>query len=72
MQIHQDQPMKPVNKNNPRTTMEMEKKCGCWSVLKRGVRGACKPSASRDSANTIPRTSLVHDAGIVVYAPPQI
>lgn len=40
----------------------MEKKCGCWSVLKRGVRGACKSSASKDSANTIPRTSLVYDA----------
>ncbi|BAT76320.1 serine/threonine-protein kinase [Vigna angularis] len=43
-------------------SMETEKKCGCWAVLKRGVRGACKPSASRDSANTIPRTSLVYDA----------
>ncbi|KAB2020085.1 hypothetical protein ES319_D07G043200v1 [Gossypium barbadense] len=32
--------------------------CGCWAVLKRGV---CKSSASRDSANTIPRTSLVYD-----------
>lgn len=44
--------------------MEMENnKCGCWSVLKRGV---CKPSASRQSPNTIPRTSLVHDAGFVL------
>ncbi|KAG5102138.1 hypothetical protein AAZX31_17G108500 [Glycine max] len=45
-------------------SMENEKKkCGCWAVLKRGVRGACKPSsASRDSPNTIPRTSLVYDA----------
>ena len=42
----------------------MEKQCGCWAVLKRGARGACKPSASRDSANSIPRTSLVYDAGI--------
>ncbi|XP_061350871.1 serine/threonine-protein kinase PBL34-like [Gastrolobium bilobum] len=42
--------------------MEKEKKCGCWAVLKRGVRGACKSSASRDPANTIPRTSLVYDA----------
>lgn len=42
----------------------MENKCGCWAILKRGVRGACKSSASRDSANTIPRTSLVYDAGI--------
>ncbi|XP_054821480.1 serine/threonine-protein kinase PBL34-like isoform X1 [Prosopis cineraria] len=40
----------------------MEKKCGCWAVLKRGVRGACKPSAPRDSASTIPRASLVYDA----------
>lgn len=40
----------------------MEKNCGCWAVLKRGVRGSCKSSASRDSVNTIPRTSLVYDA----------
>ncbi|XP_022731998.1 receptor-like serine/threonine-protein kinase At3g01300 isoform X1 [Durio zibethinus] len=33
--------------------------CGCWAVLKRGV---CKSSSSRDSASTIPRTSLVYDA----------
>lgn len=38
-----------------------ENKCGCWSVLKRGVRGAS--ASSKDSANSIPRTSLVHDAG---------
>ncbi|GLT26234.1 hypothetical protein SLA2020_013160 [Shorea laevis] len=37
-------------------------KCGCWAALKRGVAGAYKSSASRDSANTIPRTSLVYDA----------
>ncbi|KAF5749633.1 receptor-like protein kinase [Tripterygium wilfordii] len=37
----------------------MEKKCGCWALLKRGV---CKSSASKDSVNTIPRTSLVYDA----------
>lgn len=40
----------------------MDEKCGCWAVLKRGVRGACNSSASRDSPNTIPRTSLVYDA----------
>uniref|UniRef100_A0A6M2F0B8 non-specific serine/threonine protein kinase n=1 Tax=Populus davidiana TaxID=266767 RepID=A0A6M2F0B8_9ROSI len=40
----------------------MESKCGCWPVLKRGVRGSRKSSASRDSANSIPRTSLVYDA----------
>ncbi|KAL9361612.1 hypothetical protein Peur_044397 [Populus x canadensis] len=40
----------------------MDSKCGCWAVLKRGVRGSCKSSASRDSANAIPRTSLVYDA----------
>ncbi|XP_077214782.1 serine/threonine-protein kinase PBL34-like [Tasmannia lanceolata] len=40
----------------------MENKCGCWAVLKRGVKGACKASSSRDSANTLPRTSLVYDA----------
>lgn len=45
----------------------MEKNCGCWAVLKRGVRGACKSSASRDSVNAIPRTSLVYDAGIVIF-----
>lgn len=41
----------------------METKCGCWAFLKRGVRGSCKSSASNHSANTIPRTSLVYDAG---------
>ncbi|KAJ6731894.1 hypothetical protein OIU79_003092 [Salix purpurea] len=40
----------------------MGSKCGCWPVLKRGVRGSRKSSASRDSANSIPRTSLVYDA----------
>lgn len=40
----------------------MEKKCGCWAVLKRSVTGSCKSSVSRASANTIPRTSLVYDA----------
>lgn len=40
----------------------MDKKCGCWAVLRRGVSGACKSSASKDSANSIPRTSLVYDA----------
>lgn len=40
----------------------MEKKCGCWGVLKMGVRGACRPSDSKKSACTIPRTSLVYDA----------
>lgn len=48
-----------------RTTMD--KKCGCWAVLRRGVSGACKSSASKDSANSIPRTSLVYDAGIYTY-----
>lgn len=40
----------------------MDKKCGCWAVLRRGVSGACKSSTSKDSANSIPRTSLVYDA----------
>ncbi|KAK4430844.1 Receptor-like serine/threonine-protein kinase [Sesamum alatum] len=40
----------------------MENKCGCWAVLRRGVRGACKSSDSRNSANSIPRSSLVYDA----------
>ncbi|KAK2644922.1 hypothetical protein Ddye_020117 [Dipteronia dyeriana] len=40
-----------------------DNKCGCWAVLRRGVSGAnCKSSSSTDSANTIPRTSLVYDA----------
>lgn len=49
----------------------MERKCGCWAVLRRSVsvKGTgCKPSsASKDSANSIPRTSLVYDAGIYFY-----
>ncbi|XP_044472518.1 serine/threonine-protein kinase PBL34-like [Mangifera indica] len=40
----------------------MEKNCGCWAILRRGVRGACDSSASKDSPNTLPRTSLVYDA----------
>lgn len=43
----------------------MEKKCGCWSVLRRSVSsGSCKPSVEtrRNSANSFPRTSLVYDA----------
>ncbi|KAL0315586.1 UNVERIFIED_CONTAM: Receptor-like serine/threonine-protein kinase [Sesamum radiatum] len=40
----------------------MENKCGCWAVLRRGVRGSCKSSDSRNSANSIPRSSLVYDA----------
>lgn len=37
----------------------MEKKCGCWSLLRRNV----KPnSASKHSANSIPRSSVVFDA----------
>lgn len=41
----------------------MENKCGCWAGLTRRVRGSFKSSASNHSANTIPRTSLVYDAG---------
>ncbi|KAF7147259.1 hypothetical protein RHSIM_Rhsim03G0250900 [Rhododendron simsii] len=43
----------------------MERKCGCWAVLRRSVslKGAgCKPSTASNSANSIPRTSLVYDA----------
>ncbi|XP_068652574.1 serine/threonine-protein kinase PBL34-like [Aristolochia californica] len=40
----------------------MEYNCGCWSAFRRGVKGACKPSSSRENANTLPRTSLVYDA----------
>ncbi|KAG7023502.1 putative serine/threonine-protein kinase PIX7, partial [Cucurbita argyrosperma subsp. argyrosperma] len=40
----------------------MEKRCGCWAVLTRTVSGVCKSSASKDSPNNIPRTSLVYDS----------
>ncbi|KAL3535890.1 hypothetical protein ACH5RR_004351 [Cinchona calisaya] len=40
----------------------MEKKCGCWAILRLSVRGACKTSDPKNSANSIPRTSLVFDA----------
>lgn len=40
----------------------MENKCGCWSVLRRSVKGACKSPDSKNSPNTIPRTSLVYDS----------
>ncbi|XP_057968274.1 serine/threonine-protein kinase PBL34-like [Malania oleifera] len=40
----------------------MEKSCGCLPLLRFSIRGTCKPSASKDSPNTIPRTSLVYDA----------
>ncbi|XP_047320077.1 serine/threonine-protein kinase PBL34-like [Impatiens glandulifera] len=42
----------------------MEKRCGCWSVFRCGFRRNCKSSPNKDSANPIPRTSLVYDAGI--------
>ncbi|KAL8128588.1 hypothetical protein V2J09_017743 [Rumex salicifolius] len=42
--------------------MEMEKKCGCWAVLRRGVKDSCKSSSAKNPANSIPRTSLVYDA----------
>lgn len=45
----------------------MEKKCGCWAVLRRNVRGSCKSSASKNSANSIPRSSLVYDAGLINF-----
>lgn len=38
-------------------------KCGCWSVLKRGVKGTYhNSSGSKDTVNSLPRTSLVYDA----------
>ncbi|KAJ4754390.1 Protein kinase superfamily protein [Rhynchospora pubera] len=42
----------------------MEKGCGCWSAVARGVRGACRSTvaAARESANTLPKASLVYDA----------
>ncbi|XP_022893487.1 probable serine/threonine-protein kinase PIX7 [Olea europaea var. sylvestris] len=42
--------------------MAMEEKCGCWAILRRSVSGNCKPSDSRNSANSIPKSSLVYDA----------
>lgn len=36
----------------------MDNKCGCWAIL----RGSCKTSDSRNSATSIPRSSLVYDA----------
>lgn len=56
----------PKPNNNKKNSMEMDNnKCGCWSVLKRGV---CKPSTSRHSPNSIPRTSVVHDAGFFLLS----
>ncbi|KAF8393163.1 hypothetical protein HHK36_021404 [Tetracentron sinense] len=43
----------------------MEKKCGCWAILKRSAKGTCKSSVSKDSVNALPRTSLVYDADSV-------
>lgn len=41
------------------------KNCGCWAVLRSSViGGACSSSVSKHSANSIPRTSLVYDAGL--------
>lgn len=40
----------------------MEKKCGCWAILRRSVSGTRKSSDSRNSANSIPKSSLVYDA----------
>ncbi|CDP10443.1 unnamed protein product [Coffea canephora] len=40
----------------------MEKKCGCWAALRLSLSGACKSSDPKNSANSIPRTSLVYDA----------
>lgn len=42
----------------------MERKCGCWAVLKLSVKGPCKSSDPKKSANSIPRTNLVYDAGM--------
>ncbi|CAN6449800.1 unnamed protein product [Victoria cruziana] len=36
--------------------------CGCWAGLKHHIKGACKPTSSKDSPHTLPRTSLVDDA----------
>lgn len=46
--------------------MAMEEKCGCWAILRRSVSGNCKPSDSRNSANSIPKSSLVYDAGTYI------
>ncbi|PKU61836.1 probable serine/threonine-protein kinase PIX7 [Dendrobium catenatum] len=43
--------------------MEGNNKCGCWAAISRGIGGACGTSpVAAASANTIPRTSLVHDS----------
>ncbi|KAF3794339.1 putative receptor-like protein kinase [Nymphaea thermarum] len=36
--------------------------CGCWAGLKHHIKEACKPTTSKDSPHTLPRTSLVYDA----------
>ncbi|XP_072952835.1 serine/threonine-protein kinase PBL35-like isoform X2 [Typha angustifolia] len=41
----------------------MEDRCGCWSAVRNGIRGACRSSdASTNSPNTLPKASLVYDA----------
>lgn len=43
-----------------------EKNCGCWAALRlSNVIGGS--SDSKHTANSIPRTSLVYDAGIPFY-----
>lgn len=41
----------------------MEKKCGCWAVLRRNLSNTCRASPSKSSPSaSFPRTSLVYDA----------
>lgn len=44
-----------------------EKNCGCWAVLRlSNVIGGS--SDSKHSVNSIPRTSLVYDAGFLFFS----
>lgn len=42
--------------------MANDSKCGCWAILR-----GCKTSDSRNSTTSIPRSSLVYDAGILIF-----
>lgn len=44
----------------------MDKNCGCWAILSCSVRNPCKNPDSRNSATSIPRSSLVYDAGMLL------
>ncbi|PKA57915.1 putative receptor-like protein kinase [Apostasia shenzhenica] len=45
--------------------MEEKRNCGCWGAIAQRIGGICRSSAApRPSPNSIPKTSLVHDAAI--------